>query len=456
MAVPRSISAALLLAASCPAIAQERRITVPDLSEPADRERFRAVFTRTCDRAPDIREQQETTSRQERGTILGQTPPAGSVIPCSQSIFVIRVAAPPSPQREPGPDRSPTAPGAGQQILEDLLEGLANPPPPRTLTVPDLAPSGALEAFEAETRNSCNRRLTVRDETEENSAPPGTIIAQRPPAGATLSCRRPAVTLTRSLGPPAPPPMPPPGPPPALFVPALLTPAARETFAAAATRFCDTPLSITLRRRETDGPAGRFLAQSPAQGTPYRCGTPVSVTLSAVRPAPPPPPARQPLPEPAPIPRDPAPVPPEPVPPEPTPLPPEPLPVPPEPATAPTAAEDRPPPISPTPDSTPAPTPPSPPPPKSQLPLAALIAAAVALLGGGFLAGRLLARRTPTPEPGHPAGPQPGIRRGTPRITSTLDAPPDPAGPALGLTWRRPTVRTEAAPAIAREEIDHG
>jgi beta-lactam-binding protein with PASTA domain len=446
-----ALLAAALLSATLPAAAQERRIAVPDLAEPAARERFGAVFLRTCDRPADIREEPVAASRSAPGTVIGQAPPAGSTILCTQPVIILRVAAPPQQtptDRTPEPAPQRTTPGAGQQILDELLEGLANPPPPKNLTVPDLAPEGALAAFEAETRSICGRRLRVEDKTEESRAPPGSIIAQRPAVGTILSCRRPTVILTRAVALPTPPPEAPPAAAPALFVPSLLTPAARETFEAVATRFCGRPIAITLRRRETAGPAGRFLAQSPPQGTRYACGTPVSVTLSSTGAATPAPRPERPAPE-QPVATEPAPPPAEP-PPQPSA---EPAPVgspPPAAGTAgPPAATDEQP--EPSPQGSGA-LPPPPPPPAPRTPPAALIAAAVALLAGGFLAGRLLSRRSPAPRP----APQPGIRRGTPRVTTTLDAPPDLAGPALAVRWRRPTVHAEAAPAIAREEIDHG
>lgn len=196
----------------------------------------------------------DSTTRRE-GTILRQHPDRGTVVDCGVGVD-IWVAVPPPPPPSPETDQCRTR-------------------------VPNL-----LDAWQEDVAVQVERaRLRLGRATRaESTARPGTVVRQWPNAGTVVECNTP-VEVSIAVPPPPPPEPPRPEPPrcPTIAVPPL----AGQNPKAAVALLEGRGLNVgSVFNRESTGPAGLVIDQSPVGGSMVPCNTNVNLWVSV----PPPPP----------------------------------------------------------------------------------------------------------------------------------------------------------------------
>lgn len=196
----------------------------------------------------------DSTTRRE-GTILRQHPDRGTVVDCGVGVD-IWVAVPPPPPPSPETDQCRTR-------------------------VPNL-----LDAWHEDVAVQVERaRLRLGRATRaESTARPGTVVRQWPNAGTVVECNTP-VEVSIAVPPPPPPEPPRPEPPrcPTIAVPPL----AGQNPKAAVALLEGRGLNVgSVFNRESTGPAGLVIDQSPVGGSMVPCNTNVNLWVSV----PPPPP----------------------------------------------------------------------------------------------------------------------------------------------------------------------
>ncbi|WP_199555917.1 hypothetical protein [Sandaracinobacteroides hominis] len=146
----------------------------------------------------------------------------------------------------------------------------------QSIRVPNLSSIPDLNRYLKRARETCGKEPRIITESRPSTKPGGEVIGQHPERGTRVGCDATAVTLYVSAGPA----------PPELVVPTLIEPRHRAHFEQQASDFCNIPVRVAIRKEASPLAANMFLSQSPQQGGRYRCGAPISVSVSAGPPKP--------------------------------------------------------------------------------------------------------------------------------------------------------------------------
>lgn len=247
------------------AIKPARTLRVPDLSQLQQRRMFESLGRELCGPGYGL-QTVLSPSGLSPGTFISQSVPPESRVTCARTVSVT-LASPQQPA-----STAEKSPAAAAEV----------PAPPPQFAVGDLDDPAALGLLRRRSQALCKAPATVQQrERRSTETPRGGFDGQSPAPDTIYTCNMPVI-VWRSLGP---------APinasvssstrRPRITIAFLSSQKAIDDLSDLVFRACGQPLSFSQEPRISASPKGDYLDQSPAPGSIYECGEPVTVFVSS-------------------------------------------------------------------------------------------------------------------------------------------------------------------------------